>query len=213
MFWRKHWGAVLMALLALPLLSASGFWLWLSHRPDVTLKSGAECWDVFLKFVSAMTVIFGGAMVFGKYIEERADAAAVDAQHAERDLALREAEFLRQKLAIDAQHHADKVKLLTEARSVAARIATAPEPDSGSLVRLDELYYADLIGVEKFQGPVEEAMVQFRLRLKNDPRAGDKSLEELSLRLSDAVDDEMKESEADLLRQHRAIASLLPSRE
>ena len=210
MFWREHWGVVLSAILVLPIASAFGFWLWIRHEPGINLDNGVKCWEVFIKLISAITVVVSGAMVFGKYIEEHAQAAAVAARQADRELALREADLLRQKLAFETEHHVRKVKLLGEAKTVVARIAST-KPDAASMTRFNELYQADLIGVEELHGEVEAAMVRFRRKLRSETPAPDESIEDLSLGLSAAVETELKKSEDRLLEQHRAIAALLSS--
>lgn len=209
MFWREYWGAVLIAILVLPIASAFGFWLWIRRHPGVDLEIGAKCWDVFIKLVGALTVIVSGAMLFGKYIDERAIAAAAAAAQSSRELALREAEFLRQKLAFETQRHEKRVKLLGEAKTLAARIASSSRPDQAAIARLNELYQADLIGVEQLHGPVEAAMVRFRRKLRNEQPVPEQPLETLSLELSTAVESELAESESALLEQHRTIATLV----
>ena len=211
MFWREYWGAVLVAILLLPIVCSLGFWFWVRRHPAIDPELGVKSWDVFIKFVSALTVIVSGAMLFGKYIDERAIADAAVTAQAHRELALREAEFFRQKLAFETQRHDKKVKLLGEAKSVAARIASSTPPAPADVIRFEELFHADLIGMEKLQGPVEQAMVRFRRKFKNEPPVPDESLRTLSLRLSAAVEEELAESEAALLEQHRAITKLVSS--
>ena len=209
MVWREHWGLILTAILVLPVLSVIAFALWMRRNPKADLETGAKAWDIFIRLISALTLTITGAMVFGKYIEERAAADAALAGQANRELRLREAEFLRQKLLFETQRHERKVKLLGEAKTVAARIASSATPDRASVTRFNELYQADLIGVEKLKGEVEQAMVRFRRKLRQENPIPDGSLEDLSLELSAAVETELKESEEALLEQHRAIARLL----
>ena len=45
---------------------------------------------------------------------------------------------------------------------LAARLANATSPAAADLRRFDELYDADLIGVEQLHGEVESQMVEFR---------------------------------------------------
>lgn len=213
MFWRDSWGTVLVLILVLPVASAAGFWLWIRRQPHIDVESGTKAWDVFIKLIGALTVTVSGAMLFGKYIDERADADRAAAAQASRELALREAEFLRQKLAFDTQHHERKARLLGEAKTVAARIASSARPDPSSLTRFEELYHADLIGVEVPRGEVEAAMVRFRRKLRNDPEAPPDPLQSLSLQLSAAVENELRESEEALLEQHQTIARLLSARD
>ena len=208
MFLRSYWWTVLVLILLLPVVSAGGFALWISRQPNIDEKLAVEYWDVFIKLLSALTVTVGGAMLFGKFIDERAEATAIAAKQSSRELALREAEFLRQKLVFDTQRHDRKVKLLSEAKTVAARIVSTTA-DTASLTRFDELYQADLIGVEKPGGRVEKAMVRFREMHRNEPDAPATALEGLSLELSAAVEEELKESEAALLLQHEQITKLL----
>jgi hypothetical protein len=213
MSWRDHWSIIFVTILALPIVSAILFWLWIRSRTNIDIKTAVSCWDVFIKLVSALTVVVTGAMVFGKYVEQRADADKAASKQASRELALREADVLGQKLAFDKQRHEKKQRLLGEVKTVTARIASTPEPDRASLTRFNELYQADLIGVETFHGPVEAAMVRFRTKLRHEPDAPDETLEDLSLQLSTAVERELKESEDALLEQHRAIAALVTAPE
>ncbi len=209
MIWRERWGLFLSAILLLPVFAAVTFWLWIRQQPGVTLDVGAKCWDVFINLVSALTATVSGAMLFRKYIEERAEAAAVTAQQAHRELALREAEFLRQRLLFETQRHERKVALLREAKTIAARIASTSNPDAVTLTRFNELYYADLIGTEEKHGAVEAAMVGFRRQMEDQSAQDGDSLELLSLQLSAAVERELQNSEEALLQQHRSIADLL----
>ncbi len=195
-------------MLTLPLLITGVFWHWLA-RHNVDLETGARCWDVFIKFISAVTVVVSGAMLFGKYIDDQSQLQAVKSEQLSRELALREAEYLRQKLLFETQQHDRQRALLTEAKTVAARIASMQTPDHSARTRFEELYHADLIGVERLHGPVEAAMVRFRQKLKGEQDAPEESLYDLSLSLSRSVEVELKESLTQLLTQHLAIAELL----
>ena len=99
---------------------------------------------------------------------------------------------------------------MNEAKTVAAGIASTLIPDQSILIRFDELYYADLIGVEELFGDVERAMVEFRKKLKKLPGADPaKTLYDLSLDLSGAVEREVAASLDNILEQHRTISDLL----
>jgi len=207
MFWHEYWWTVLIGILTLPLLSIVAFGLWLRRQPNLNLEVGTKCWDAFIKLISAFTLIVSGAMLFGKYIDQQEQLQATKAEQMSREFALREAEFLRQQLIFDTERHQRQRALLTEAKQLAARIASMKKPDQSSLTRFEELYFAGLIGVEKLH--VENAMVQFRQRLKGLPGAEDSSLYDLSLKLSQAVELELKESQDEILMQHRRISELI----
>jgi hypothetical protein len=201
MWWREYWWSVLAVILALPLLTTAIFARWLRRRPDLDVEAGVKCWDVYIKLISAFTVIVSGAMLFGKYIDQQQE------QH-EREGQLRRAEFLRQKLQFDTERHQRSRLLLDEAKTVAARLANAG-PDPASLKRFEELYFAALIGVEQPRGEVEAAMVRFRRRLHKEGDAEGESLGQLALALSRACETELSQSQEALLEQHKAIAELV----
>ena len=209
MWWRENWWAVLWAILTLPILCIAVFAWWINRHPNLDIEKGVKCWDVFIKLISAFTVIVSGAMLFGKYIDQQEQLQQQRVAQEQKVFTLRKAEFLRQKLLFDTERHQRTRTLFNEAKTLAAGIASADKPDPDSLKRFDELYFAALIGVEKQQGPVEAAMIQFRRKLKNEPGAPEESLERLALRLSTACETELKESEALLLSQHKEIADLV----
>lgn len=209
MFWSDYWWIVLLGILVLPIICVCLFVLWIRARQDFTPEIQTKYWEVFIKLISAFTVIISGAMLFGKYIDQQETLEKARQVEVKRELALKEAEFLRQKLTYDSERHIRAKALLGEAKRLSAKLASLDSPDESSLTRFDELYYADLIGVEKPGGNVEKAMVRFRKKLKNDPQASDKSLQQLSLELSQAVENELRESEENLLSQHEDIINLI----
>ena len=213
MWWHEHWWTVLLAILCLPLLAAAAFGWWLNRRSDLDVEKGVKCWDVFIKLVSALTVIVSGAMLFGKYIDQQQALQVQRNLQQERELNLRKAEFLRQKLQFDTERHQRKQRLFEEARTVAARLANGDSPDLDSRRRFDELYLGALIGVERLHGPVETAMVRLRKKLLNERDAPPQSLDQLALALSTACGSELKESEDLLLESHRTIAELVTQAE
>jgi hypothetical protein len=150
-------------------------------------------------------------MLFGKYIDQQGALQIKRGEQSKREIVLQEAEFLRKKLEFETRRHERKDELLKEAARLAARIANVSEPHENDLIRFDELYFADLIGVEKRLGPVESAMVCFSRKLKGQPPEGcpQKELPDLSLSLSRAVREELKESEDALLGQQREISELV----
>src|SRR5262245_8312881 len=77
MLFREYWWHILFALLALPVVSAAAFQLWLSRQRDVNWDIAIRSWDTFIKFASAVTVAISGAMVFGKYMDEQVSAEAL----------------------------------------------------------------------------------------------------------------------------------------
>ena len=54
----------------------------------MNLETGSKCWDAFTKVVGAFTVIFSGAMVFGKYIEQQGVMNAAQLQQGIREINL-----------------------------------------------------------------------------------------------------------------------------
>jgi hypothetical protein len=213
MFWQIYWWPLLLAILTVPLLCVLVFGLWLRRQPDMTWDVGVKSWDVFIKLISTLTVVVTGAMLFGKYIDQQAQAEAArtaqaskDAEQVLRDNALREADFLTKKVVIDTERHERHRALLSEARTVAVRIASTETPSGPDTLRFDELYYADLIGVEG--ASVRGAMIDFRSKLY-EPSSRPASLRQLALALSNAVRRELEDSEKALLEQHRAISELL----
>lgn len=208
-FWQDQWWLILFAILTLPVAAAAVFAWWLQRRPSIDLDKGAKCWDVFIKLVSAFTVIVSGAMLFGKYIDQQMQAQKESAARAARELNLKEAEFLKHKLEFDKEHHQRKRVLFDEAKGVAARLAKGENPSDDTIRRFHELYLASLIGVEQWQGPVEKAMVNFDRKLGNKPGAPTESLDQLSLQLSMACEQELKESQDELLAQYKRILGLV----
>ncbi len=211
MFWHDYWWMVLVGILLLPVVGVVLFGAWLGRRPGIDLETGTRCWETFVKLVSAFTVIVSGAMLFGKYIDQQGALERSRQVEFARELALREAEFLEQKLSFDTSRHDRASALLREAKQVAARIASLDAPDPTLLTRFDELYFADLIGAEQPGGAVERAMVRYRRKLHGLEGAPPDSLYELSLQLSRAVELELRASESSLLEQHRRIAELVGS--
>lgn len=183
--------------LATPLVASAVFALWLKRQPGVTLESGARSWEAFVKLISAVTVIAGGVMLFAQYTAQQRNAVLYEVVKAD----LRETET----------KYAQQWKLLREARTIAARIASTLEYDQQTRqdrTRFDELYYADLIGVE---GPkVIDAMINFRLKLTdpNNAEVANSTLKSLSLDLSNAVQDELQEADKKLKALRARVAQL-----
>ena len=196
-------------ILVLPLISIAVFSWWLRRRSDVDLENGVKCWDVFVKLVSALTIVVSGAMIFGKYIDQQKLLENDKSEQQRRELDLKKAEFLRQKLQFDTERHQRKRSLFDEVKGLAAKLANEETPDKVTISRFDEMYHASLIGVEKVGGPVETAMVRFRRKLKGLPGAPEDSMDQLSLQISTACETELKESEDLLIEQHRQISELV----
>lgn len=66
-----------------------------------------------------------------------------------------------------------------------------------------------MLGFQEWQGPVEKAMVNFDRKLGNKPGAPTESLDQLSLQLSMACEQELKESQDELLAQYKRILGLV----
>ena len=91
----------------------------------------------------------------------------------------------------------------------ATRLATANSRAAADVRRFEELYGADLIGVEQLAGPVEAAMIRFRRKLRGEAGAPPDPIDQLSLQLAQACETELKTSEDELLAQHKAITELV----
>lgn len=211
--WQEHWWTILTCILILPIIGIIAFGGWLHWRKDIDLENSTRCWDTFVKLISAITVIVSGAMLLGKYIDQQSQLEVAKVQQANREIALRQVEYYRQILIFDEEQHNRRQKLLTEAKVVAARIASMiaseSEPDQASLTRFEELYHADLIGIEKEGGDVELAMFRFREKLNGTAEAPRKTFTGIALELSTAVQTEIEESKNKILEQHQQITDLL----
>ena len=69
--WQQYWWVILVGIIIVPLICITAFSLWLRRRSDVDLEKGVKCWDVFVKLISALTIVVSGAMLFGKYIDQQ----------------------------------------------------------------------------------------------------------------------------------------------
>ena len=210
-WFQDYWWVVLVAVLLLPAVCIAAFARWLGTRSTLTFDEKIKSWDVFVKLVSALTVVASGAVLIGKYVDQREQAGRQQAVQDARESNLRTAEFLRQKLAFDTERHQRRRKLFDEAKVLAARLANTKTPAALDVRRFDELYDADLIGVEELAGSVEKAMVNFRRKLRGEPGAPGDELDQLALQLAHACETEIKTSEDSLLDQHKQIAALVTS--
>lgn len=208
-WFQDYWWIVLVAVLTVPIVCVFAFARWLGRKPNLAFDEKIKSWDVFVKLVSALTVVASGAVLIGKYVDQREEADRQQALRETRESNFRTAEFLRQRLAFDTERHQRRRKLFDEAKVLAARLANAKTPAAIDVRRFDELYDADLIGVEQLQGPVEAAMVRFRGKLRGDADAPTDHIDLLALELARACETEMKASEDGLLNQHKAIATLV----
>jgi hypothetical protein len=207
-WFHDYWWVVLVGVLALPVISVAAFARWLRRQPNLQVDEVVKSWDVFVKLISAMTVVATGAVLIGKYVDQREQSDRQQSMREQKESNLRSAEFVRQKLTFDTERHQRKRKLFDEVKLLAARLGHAGTPAAADVRRFVELYDADLIGVEQFQGPVEAAMVRFRRKLDREPDAPADSLEQLALQLAHACETEMRTSEDALLEQHKAITAL-----
>lgn len=92
---------------------------------------------------------------------------------------------------------------------MASRLATAKVRADSDLRRFDELYVGELIGIEQYQGEVENAMVRFRHKRYGEPIESDKPILQLALDLATATGPESRASQDSLLAQHKEITSLV----
>ena len=208
-WFQTYWWMLLIGVLLLPIAAVALFARWIGTLAGLGFDEKLKSWDVFIKLVSALTVVGTGAVLIGKYFDQREQLAHREEQRATQESNLRTAEFLRQKLAFDTERHQRRQKRFDEAKVIVTRLATATSPAASDIRRFEELYGADLIGVEQLQGPVEKAMVHFRLKLRGEPGAPPDPIDQLALQLSTACETELKASEEDLLAQHKAIAALV----
>jgi hypothetical protein len=208
-WFQDYWWIVLVAVLTVPIVCVFAFARWLGTKPNLVFDEKIKAWDVFVKLVSALTVVASGAVLIGKYVDQREEADRQQALRETRESNFRTAEFLRQRLAFDTDRHQRRRKLFDEAKVLAARLANTKTPTAIDVRRFDELYDADLIGVEQLEGPVEAAMVRFRSKLRGDANAPADHIDLLALELAHACETEMRASEDGLLNQHKAIATLV----
>jgi hypothetical protein len=207
--WREYWWIILLAILIVPLICIAAFSWWLRRRPDVDLEKGVKCWDVFVKLISALTIVVSGAMLLGKYIDQQQTVESEKIVQQGHEQNLRKAEFLRQELQFDTDRYNKKKTLFDEVKVLAAKLANTDSPDKVTIDRFDQLYFGALIGVEESRGPVETAMVLFRRKLKKQAGAPEDSLEQLALQLSGACETELKAAEDSLKDKYRHIADTL----
>lgn len=208
-WFQDYWWVVLVAVFIVPIVGIFAFARWLGAKTNLAFDDKIKSWDVFVKLVSALTVVASGAVLIGKYVDQREQADRQQALRETTESNLRTAEFLRQKLAFDNELHERRRKLFDEAKKLAAGLANAKAPAAIDVRRFDELYYADLIGVEQLEGPVEAAMVRFRSKLRGDADAPKEHIDLLALELARACETEMKASKDGLLNQHKAITTLV----
>lgn len=208
-WFQSYWWALLVGVLLVPVAAAALFARWLQSMTTVGYEDKVKSWDVFVKLVSAFTVVASGAVLIGKYFDQREQVGKQQEQRSQQESNLRTAEFLRQKLAFDTEWHQRRLRLFDEAKLIATRLANSSSPAALDLRRFEELYGADLIGVEQLGGPVEAAMVRFRRKLRNEVRAPDDQIDQLALQLANACETELRASKENLLNQHEAISALV----
>jgi hypothetical protein len=208
-WFQNYWWMLLIGVLFLPIAAVALFARWLGTLAGLGFDEKLKSWDVFIKLVSALTVVGTGAVLIGKYFDQREQLAHREEQRATQESNLRTAEFLRQKLAFDTERHERRRRLFAEAKVVATRLATSKSAIAADVRRFEELYGADLIGVEQPGGPVEKAMVWFRRKFRGEPGARPDPIDQLALQLGEACEDELRTSEAALLAQHKEITALV----
>jgi hypothetical protein len=198
---KQYWWLLFAALIILPLIASALFARWIRRRGNLSVTDAAKCWDVFLKFLSAMTAICAGAFVFAKYVDQRIETDR-NAQ------VLHEVDYQKQRLEREEQRQKAREVLFGEAKLVAAKLATATDVSLASPVRqrFEELYWASLIGVEQKGGDVSGAMVAFRNAMNGG--GGGADLHQLSLQLSNACEIELKNGEAEIEGIRKEIKNL-----
>lgn len=217
------WTFVLTA----PVALAFVFWIWMSRQPGLQFEQRTKAWETFVKCVSAYTTIAAGVLIIGKFVFEQQNSL-------KQEYALKAYELQQKEMEFERERHAKRVKLLNEAASVAATIATQKHAsaiadqyraDKELIKRFNQLWFADLIGIEERRGDVEKKMVEFRemlygqfgqadqniidkisailTREEKAKKAPEGSIEKIAIELSVAVDKEIKKSEENLKEQQR----------
>ena len=123
-WFQDYWWTLLVAALLLPIAAIARFCDLVARRRRCSgFDDKIKSWDVFVKLVSALTVVASGAVLIDKYFDQREAVARQEEARSQQDGNLRAAEFLRQKLTFDTERHARRRTLLTEAKVLAARLA------------------------------------------------------------------------------------------
>lgn len=208
MFWQKYWGLFFLLIVLLPCVAAGLFGRWLRRRADIKTEDSLKYWEVFVKVLGAMTVVVTGAFVFGKYIDQKAEAQRAESvKH--------EAAYLERRIDVAKKERAQKAELFKAATGAAVKLANAGDPKELALAsptraEFEQLYWASLIGVEEPGGPVERAMVQFRREVER--RAGGTPGAEtphaLVLTLAQACIAELGKSDAQIARMEEEALRL-----
>jgi len=183
---------LVVVILACPLISVAIFARWLK-RQSLDFDKSVKCWDVFVKLLSALTAVVGGAMVFGQYISEQS-------QLEQQRIDLQRKDFYQivqqEKKELEERRSATNA-LYNEVKAIATRLARSADTNDQAFkddfAKFDEMYWANLIGVE---GPsVESAMVRFRQAIESwlNSQVKPSDMMELSLELSSACSAEIKE--------------------
>jgi len=225
MQWHNYWDFILVGILLVPIVACVVFKLWLSCRKKMTLTEGAECWESFTKLISAFTVIFTGAMLVGKHIEQQSvsetnkrigqlELVKEGIKSRYREQTLQMAKSVEREIdSLKKRNERNRI-LLTEASRAAATISIAIEnsetPDNEIYIRFMELYWADLIGVEGKE--VFDAMVKFEMRLRNRGEYLLVPLNYFALALSHAVENQLKEEDFEILKLRSKVNNLMQQR-
>ena len=104
-WFQDYWWVVLVAVFIVPIVGIFAFARWLGAKTNLAFDDKIKSWDVFVKLVSALTVVASGAVLIGKYVDQREQADRQQALRETTESYLRTAEFLRQKLAFDNEVH------------------------------------------------------------------------------------------------------------
>lgn len=208
----QYMWVILVVIVLVPLISILTFARWLKGR-SLDFDKSVKCWDVFVKLLSALTAVVGGAMIFGQYITEQS-------QLEQQRIDLQRKDFYQivqqEKKELEARRAATS-ELYNEVKAIAARLAGFESPTTQAFKddfrKFDEMYWANLIGVE---GPrVESAMVRFRKAIEHwrDTGKRPEDMMQLSLQLSSACSDEIGDIDDQINDLKARIKQLLRGQE
>ena len=217
------WWLIIVALTLVPMAMTIGFAWWMRRRGGVfeikEIKDAAQCWDVFIKFIIAWTTVAAGVVVAAKFLDEKytGDSAVRkhDVEAKQLDLQARRADVLQKKFDYDWEVQKRRTVLFDEAKNVVASLTMAADLKSNAdRLRFEQLYSGGLIGIEKYHGDVEKAMVAFDNALSSWEKTGKKpaELRSLALELSSACQRELQEHRNDLQQAYATLKGVLDSR-
>jgi hypothetical protein len=203
---------ILFVIVLVPLVSILSFSRWLKGQ-SLDFDKSVKCWDVFVKLLSALTVVIGGAMVLGQYIAEQShlEQQRIDLQRKDFYQIVQQ-----DKKELEVRRTATS-ELYNEVKTIATRLARSDDSVAqefkDDFEKFDEMYWANLIGVE---GPkVESAMVRFRRAIELWVKTREKpdNMMQLALALSSACSAELGDIDDQINDLKARIKQLLRGQE